>query len=623
MTGSGLVGWWPLHDDSAQDYSGNGNHGSASNVTFGVSGTQGIESASFNGSSSSIDCATDVVDETEPHTVSLWTYLRDNNSGMWFGTDRSNTDPRGFQFKAFNGSFQLFNGNSGYNGSTTIPTGELIHVSFTFDGNDRFAFYLNGIQQETWNANPASESGNTPFIGARVGNTGSFLDGLISDVRFYQRALSPQEIALLYEQGAQAAPPVDGVARYEFEGDVTDSFNDNDGSNNGASFVDGYYGEAANFNANESDYISCGDVAGGLSGITVSSWVNVDSLSSDLQVIAKKDDGDFKRDWNLRLRDAGSIGFQVDGDNTSAVEYGNVATGSWVLVSATWDGNKITIYQNGEVAGIKSLPTNMPDSSEPVEIGGRSQGGFNYFDGKIDDLRIYPYALSSQQISALYNNWSDLTRPTTDGLVAHYKLDGDATDSAGSNDGANNGVTFERGVRGQGGNFDGSSHISTQASTDSNSLTICGWSKVRSIDDGLIIQAQSSSNEFAFGLWADSGTSTLSTNIKNNNDTDYKLEGNYDIAQETWIFTATIFDDSNKARHYVNGTEVGNISVSGRATDIVELDLGHQSNNGTRNFDGKIDDVRIYNRALSPAEIHELYRYGTRGRDLREKLVNA
>jgi hypothetical protein len=38
-------------------------------------------------------------------------------------------------------------------------------------------------------------------------------------------------------------------------------------------------------------------------------------------------------------------------------------------------------------------------------------------------------------------------------------------------------------------------------------------------------------------------------------------------------------------------------------------------------MDGLIDDVRIYDRALEPWEIHEIYRWGTRGRDLRPDLV--
>ncbi len=86
------------------------------------------------------------------------------------------------------------------------------------------------------------------------------------------------------------------------------------------------------------------------------------------------------------------------------------------------------------------------------------------------------------------------------------------------------------------------------------------------------------------------------------------------LAPNTWYFVAGSIeqttDKTQTFRLYVNGEEVGNLKtdevvnydLSGMWTTIGAVDKG-----GWQHFDGLIDDVRVYNRALTPAEVKTLY----------------
>jgi hypothetical protein len=84
-----------------------------------------------------------------------------------------------------------------------------------------------------------------------------------------------------------------------------------------------------------------------------------------------------------------------------------LATGQWVHVAVTLAGNTGTLYVNGAVAG-----TNTAMNLAPFRLGhtsqnwiGRSQYSADpYFNGKIDDFRIYRGALTTQELLALVNN---------------------------------------------------------------------------------------------------------------------------------------------------------------------------------------------------------------------------
>lgn len=89
--------------------------------------------------------------------------------------------------------------------------------------------------------------------------------------------------------------------------------------------------------------------------------------------------------------------------STSVARVNNVITlYTWQHVSVTFSGTACTFYLNGASVGTVTGIT-APTSGTNAAIIGNNTGNTNYFDGKIDNLRIYSRALKSSEISQIYN----------------------------------------------------------------------------------------------------------------------------------------------------------------------------------------------------------------------------
>src|SRR5581483_3459518 len=78
-------------------------------------------------------------------------------------------------------------------------------------------------------------------------------------------------------------------------------------------------------------------------------------------------------------------------------------TGIWHLVTGTYTSNDMRLYVDGfSVASTTSLSGNVnPGNTNPLTIAARTSNTPNYFNGTIDDVRIYNYALSPSDVARL------------------------------------------------------------------------------------------------------------------------------------------------------------------------------------------------------------------------------
>ena len=217
------------------------------------------------------------------------------------------------------------------------------------------------------------------------------------------------------------------VAAYSFdEGTgttVTDvSGNSLNGTIVGATWTTGgMYGNALSFNGTSS-YVDLGNPAGlHLTGsMTLEAWVKaVGNPPDDGQIIAKSDD----TGWQFKTSpDTGprTFGVQVSASpGASAQRYSTtvLALNIWYHVAAVYDASASTldIYVNGVLNSgtlLGAIPTSQVNQNVNVNIGRRT-GGF-YFNGVIDEVRIYDRALSQAEIQVDMNTPLGDTPPPPD-----------------------------------------------------------------------------------------------------------------------------------------------------------------------------------------------------------------
>jgi chitodextrinase len=206
------------------------------------------------------------------------------------------------------------------------------------------------------------------------------------------------------------------VAAYSFnEGTgptITDaSGNGNIGTIAGATWTTaGKYGGALSFGG--ASYVDLGNGAAfQLTGsMTLSAWVYATGTPpDDGQIIAKSDSGSGLAGWQFKTTpDTGgeTFGVMVSPDGNSAVQrYSKTvrALNTWYYVAGVYNASAKTldIYVNGALDdGVLSgtVPGSQFNSTVNATIGRRS-GGF-YFQGTIDELRVYNVALTAAQIQA-------------------------------------------------------------------------------------------------------------------------------------------------------------------------------------------------------------------------------
>jgi hypothetical protein len=221
----------------------------------------------------------------------------------------------------------------------------------------------------------------------------------------------------------------------------------------------------------------------------------------------------------------------------------------------------------------------------------------------------------------------------TDGPVAYYPFDGNTDDMSGNN---NNG-TIMGGVTATTDRFgnpdkamqfngvDGYIEVQNSSSLKSptSAITMAGWIYIESFPSNQVsvagfINKTNNSNYGQYGLnyhhWATPSTIHF---YGSGGTLGYAAPVNLQLGE--WYFMASTYD-GNEVSIYLNGQKIGTQTVTGSIVpDNNPLTLGLDSPGDTEYLQGKLDDVRIYNGALSQSEISELYQEG--GWPLNQGLV--
>jgi len=210
------------------------------------------------------------------------------------------------------------------------------------------------------------------------------------------------------------------VGYWPFEGDLSDkSGNNNNGTSIGTigttGFVSGKINQALSLSG--TNYIEIPD---SLSlditdQITLEAWVypNTWNDSYENSILTKAGDNDYGV-WNLHYKTEDDHGFRFELNN-GAVDNVNVfetppappsSPAQWYHVVGVYDGSTMSLYLNGILTNSKAVAGPISTNDDPLRIGKQLWWGatYSYWDGLIDEVKIYNRALNASEVLEHYND---------------------------------------------------------------------------------------------------------------------------------------------------------------------------------------------------------------------------
>lgn len=182
------------------------------------------------------------------------------------------------------------------------------------------------------------------------------------------------------------------------------------------------------------------------SSITVEAWVKADSYGPNSwsnSILCKHGWASGNAGYVLRCGDNGKLSFNISnasGTWLEAISGSVMKTGNWYHVAGTFNGDSICVYINGNLEAVYSYSGSItPSTGLNPRIGDLANNGGRFFDGQIDEVRIWRSALSKATI----RNWMcrkvSKSHPNYSTLSGYWKLD-EGTSSTANDNSSNSGT---------------------------------------------------------------------------------------------------------------------------------------------------------------------------------------
>jgi len=208
------------------------------------------------------------------------------------------------------------------------------------------------------------------------------------------------------------------------------------------------------------------------------------------------------------------------------------------------------------------------------------------------------------------------------GPIAHWKLDDGtgltAIDSEGGHDGLLVSGTWTTGTLGGALDFNGSTDyvlVADDPALDiTEAITLMAWVKPNKVATQYFFKKAISGGTDGYELALSTSGKVVFRLNQNSQGDSYRIDSttSYPFDGSTWMHVAATYDGAVQRLYINGGEEVSNPASITIGTNDTALSIGAQAD-GIRMYDGTIDEVRIYNRALSAAEISDLFTAGGGG----------
>lgn len=547
---------------------------------------------------------------TSARTWEFWVWFDTDATnyfgGMWGTNSDNSTKMAIFRMKDSNNAIRasVYDGTGSAVEPTTannvVKTNEWNHIVFTSDNSDNsFEIYVNGVEKysSTLSFDINTSSTEDFIIGAGGSYSSNRLDGRVAQFRYYNTALSASEVMTNYNASREIYKNPTLKANFDAanytSGAWVDSVNSNSGTLNNMTVGANFDKEVGNFfdflnagsNPSDNQNITVPDSSSlsPTSTLSIEVIVNPDSFSNHQRIVWK--DGSY----GLYASASGVYTFFINSTST-VVQTTLNETNKFKHIVCTYDGSHIKIYINGILKNSTSKTGAITDNASNFTIGGDGTGS-RYYDGQIGFVRLYEGALTAEQVAQNYlatkNDYPNGFNVTNNNAIF------DNTDKAFTFNGSN------------------------QYFYNSNYPLNFGTS-----DYTVIIWFNSDTNNANKSLFSTYNQNGLMINLWNNGTIRHYHSGNAHteyftsetISTGTWYQLAVTYDTSS---------HIGSMYLSTKSTYDSSATTSTATGTGTKNngnggtnigrynngfyFDGKIANVRVYQKALSSSEIEAVW----------------
>ena len=362
---------------------------------------------------------------------------------------------------------------------------------------------------------------------------------------------------------------------------------------------------------------------------TISAWICPTTYSTFSNIIGYGADTTSDL-FAMCFSSGGNLGLWGSGDNYDSGL--SISLNKWHHVVLTYDGTNIIGYVDGSKGATTAKSYNTTQSGFWI---GYSAIYYDAFQGMINEVSVWNDDFTLAEVQELFNDGVPLdatTHSQSSNLTGYWRNDGASTwtdRSANSNDGTvtgspdtillPEGTTSGKDILGfplthtNNGwlNLSGSEYVDAGDSTVldiQSAITIEAWIKCDDItaqkcpvgrDDltnrNFFLLAWDDAKFYFYFYVSGSAKAVAST-------TSYTAN--------TWFYVVGTYDGANQ-KLYINGALEDNDAETGNIdNDDVSLTIGALEDGGGRHFKGSLDEIRVYNRALSAAEITKNYNHG-------------
>ena len=445
-----------------------------------------------------------------------------------------------------------------------------------------------------------------------------------------------------------------GVAYWPLNLDVKDVGGNYDGTATDITYTNGKFNQAASFNGSSS-YIVTGFTLPPISTMSFSFWLYPIAFSGDSYIWSDLDSGGGGASRGLDFRFDSSGDFLVEILTTTNLTYamGAPALGVWVNLVVTIDGNTVILYKNGSSVATSTTGSALGTAGPRQATIGRA-GDYNggYFDGLMEQIRVYTSVLSLTDVQDIYNNSkpgslpplktsSDLTTdvcnfPTGVTGGGFYDFIGTANDTCGNNNGTFTNSSYSSTIAKFGEsagpfvyNFTPGSETriytgaGNEVTTTEGNKTLSAWVYPTGANtqggfivfaNGKLVISYSSSAFYAYKYI--NGTDIFDTSCSGGQTKSITSSAIYAI--NTWHHVAVVMSGTGDYdfKLYVNGIDTngtqGSTAFCGYDNSvnggfIIGGTYNYQGTHYYNGFDGYIDRVRVYASALTDQNIYDLW----------------